>query len=1346
MGDLLVILVGNGDATDSDQWDDTYKPTGFTLINELGDNTYDCHCAAFYRVVDGTEAESFSIPALTADYMWAMCLLISVDVKYFGRKPNIVLHQTGADSAVASAVLATPLVISAVTTTVQNTLGIFVSAFDGGDDGGFTCFDTAGAYPGWKKRSENHASTASAGASGVWGTKTIINAGTSGTASVYAAAGDGMVGFMFAFAESVSHVATDDIWANTLDDTWYGVGLTARIKTSRFAIGARRLPTPMAVFSNTTKSSGSKIGASRFGPLWAYIPNAVKTAGTKLGAFIAPAMLSIAAAVKQAGTKLWSMISTTTTAEAQAIELAVKDVGSKLGSLKPAIQLAVAALVKNAKSKIGSLKPLVWLAAAALVKNAKTKLSGKVASVSFAFSTFVKNAKSKLRSSLIQASTVFIGDNFGGTTLGPQWKTIGLGTISVTGGYLTIATSSAANTSVWQDNIDGEFDIIARIENPFYPNKWTDGLYQCALLARIDATNYVEGYVKYSATAGKDIIYLTQVKSGSENASSPEVDPMSAVVFRVTRDASDRFLLYYNESPDGLGAWVEWGLAEGLRLTSSSFVDIGIRAKAPTLTTYQTDYAVNYGSSIVLSVAVKIAKSFLQAAKNKIALSIYGQLKNAGSKLQSIISTITGAGTVSVTIKNAALKLGSSIPIIRLFFTSLVKTTRIKLQGRIFRLTLVIQSTVKNARTKLGAYRINQTLAISAAVKYARSKLRAMISITSSGVLGIAVKSVGTKIRSSVNLVSSILDWFKDTLDDFWVSTKDDEWLGRIMLTVRSVTSKLRSYKLTRPVYSVPAQPKTAGVKTHGRKLKRPSLHVFIQAKVAGVKIRAWKTSINLAYAVLSIVVKSAGTKIRAFKSTVSAAYQIIALPIKNASTRLRSRVASITFNGAWVFPIAARMKLRSDRFLGWTLDYLVTAARTKIAIKRPTFLQLLTIYISRLRARSSKPSTTLRIGAMVKSAGLKTGARFLSIVRRYTLAVKSAGGKIGATRISYILVNVILLSIKNAGVRIGSGISSLRIEMAALISNATMKLQAFKADISFSYAIWELAVKNAVLKIASTKPIISLFEAVFDIAVKTATIAMQSAAIIGLSFTAAVKTASVKIASPVVFAWAAVGLLIKNAGLKAASLKTTFDMVIGLAMKNAGLKLKSMRPSFTFTYAAFTLAVKTAGVKLRSLKPSFFFHSMLVRVKRARMVLGAMKPPMPLRVVALVKKAAVKVGSTLSIFSFDYFSLAVKNAGLKIGRRFLSVATGDVILTIRNAILKLGTTKPYASAWFTVGTKIARMRIAASRATTAYQYVWNALGMFVTRAIHYLFSSTSVGARNFESKAEVYRFVSKNR
>lgn len=70
-GDLLLIIVINDAGVSTAQWNNTtLKPTGFTFINTAGDANTDCHAGAFWRIADGSEGATISVPCATAsDYI-----------------------------------------------------------------------------------------------------------------------------------------------------------------------------------------------------------------------------------------------------------------------------------------------------------------------------------------------------------------------------------------------------------------------------------------------------------------------------------------------------------------------------------------------------------------------------------------------------------------------------------------------------------------------------------------------------------------------------------------------------------------------------------------------------------------------------------------------------------------------------------------------------------------------------------------------------------------------------------------------------------------------------------------------------------------------------------------------------------------------------------------------------------------------------------------------------------------------------------------------------------------------------------------------------------------------------
>ncbi len=118
VGDLLLILVGNDNATATAQWDNTtYKPSGLTLINESGNATSDTHTAAFYRVADGTEGLTIAVSAQSSNDYWGYYVRVS------GIDPADPINVTGAD--VNTADTAPSIAITGVNTDVMRHGNIF---------------------------------------------------------------------------------------------------------------------------------------------------------------------------------------------------------------------------------------------------------------------------------------------------------------------------------------------------------------------------------------------------------------------------------------------------------------------------------------------------------------------------------------------------------------------------------------------------------------------------------------------------------------------------------------------------------------------------------------------------------------------------------------------------------------------------------------------------------------------------------------------------------------------------------------------------------------------------------------------------------------------------------------------------------------------------------------------------------------------------------------------------------------------------------------------------------------------------------------------------------------------
>ena len=181
--DLLIILAGNNDSTDTAQWDDSSnKPTGFTLIKTFGNASKDVHVAAFARVADTTEGATITLPQVTSRILWGAYIHIT------GADISAAMHKVGADSEVFGA----SLEITGVITTIDDCLCFYLYGLDGGSGAPFS---VAGA--GWSETSENQQS----GMGNTFGTRSLASLGASGSATVsQSGVSDGQVGFQFAIA------------------------------------------------------------------------------------------------------------------------------------------------------------------------------------------------------------------------------------------------------------------------------------------------------------------------------------------------------------------------------------------------------------------------------------------------------------------------------------------------------------------------------------------------------------------------------------------------------------------------------------------------------------------------------------------------------------------------------------------------------------------------------------------------------------------------------------------------------------------------------------------------------------------------------------------------------------------------------------------------------------------------------------------------------------------------------------------------------------------------------------------------------------------------------------------
>ncbi len=189
VGDLLIIMVGNDDNTATAQWNDTtLKPTGFSLINETGDNTSDAHSAAFYRIADGTESATTSVPAQVAANYWGFYMRVT------GASTTNPINVVGTDYSVNN--LASHPITSI--TSATNTLAFYLLSADGGDTYPFSVSGT-----GWTESAEIQTNTGATDAAGTWGTRSMTAFGSTGNATVAMTVTDGASGFQFSVNPSL---------------------------------------------------------------------------------------------------------------------------------------------------------------------------------------------------------------------------------------------------------------------------------------------------------------------------------------------------------------------------------------------------------------------------------------------------------------------------------------------------------------------------------------------------------------------------------------------------------------------------------------------------------------------------------------------------------------------------------------------------------------------------------------------------------------------------------------------------------------------------------------------------------------------------------------------------------------------------------------------------------------------------------------------------------------------------------------------------------------------------------------------------------------------------------------
>lgn len=218
--DLLILIVGNDDTTNNQQFG-TFTEGGseWTLIREQGNAACDAHIAAFYRVSDGTEGSTVTVPAQSADDIYGWYLRITG-----ARVIGSPIHKYGQVNTTNGSSHTYP----SLETQFRDCLVFAVFAYDGADSAAFGVSGT-----GWTKQDELEAGTGASNGSGAWATRDMETPGDSGDVTFTSSIGDGGCGFQFAIVrDGAPSVEVKDAMLRQLDEVWENRGPTEKYTTS----------------------------------------------------------------------------------------------------------------------------------------------------------------------------------------------------------------------------------------------------------------------------------------------------------------------------------------------------------------------------------------------------------------------------------------------------------------------------------------------------------------------------------------------------------------------------------------------------------------------------------------------------------------------------------------------------------------------------------------------------------------------------------------------------------------------------------------------------------------------------------------------------------------------------------------------------------------------------------------------------------------------------------------------------------------------------------------------------------------------------------------------------------
>jgi len=199
VGDTLIILLANGQSNPvAAEFDDsTLKPTGFTLIDTISSGSSDVNVAAYWRIATG--GESWPITATVN----SSTDIISYTLRISGAHATTPIHLSGTPQAIGAN---SSFTVTALTTTLDDTLIIGLAGFDGGDGDPFSMHEDADvAYTLQASRQGNSSEGGGDSATLGWATRDMASQGGTGVLKISpVSSSDGWAGFAIAIAPAAA--------------------------------------------------------------------------------------------------------------------------------------------------------------------------------------------------------------------------------------------------------------------------------------------------------------------------------------------------------------------------------------------------------------------------------------------------------------------------------------------------------------------------------------------------------------------------------------------------------------------------------------------------------------------------------------------------------------------------------------------------------------------------------------------------------------------------------------------------------------------------------------------------------------------------------------------------------------------------------------------------------------------------------------------------------------------------------------------------------------------------------------------------------------------------------------